>query len=512
MINRGQNFKTVPLNLVGSSVFGRYPKISSEFTYNMFESDGFMVPYSGYEIAMPSRQFNGGEEGRGIFSSIKLNKLVVVIDDNVYLVEISYDPLNSEPYFYQKDFIGKLQTSTGIVYIAENNKPQICISDLVNLYIYDATQTPSFFQVTNIDFTPGYLTFHDTYFICAAQVDYFYSPPATNTWRLSASNDGSTWTTTNNIGLIQSKPDNTQAVVRFPSRGNMILVMGSTVTESWFDVGAQLFPYQRQNQYNFDYGCVSPATVAYNDELVVWLGQNEKSGPIILYSTGGMPEKLTTDGLDYYFAQLTNPADSQGFLYRQDGHLFYHINFYTDNLSLFIDFLPDGTHKIYHACDQALNYFIAAQVAYFNNQYYFITPNNGNLFSFDTIFTTYEDVDLAGNVVINEIPRIRICQNIRMPSQDYFVVNDIGVTIESGETNYYQQNGINSTPRVDLSISRDGGATFGSTVPYVLPSIGQRKNKCLWWQIGIANDLVCQFKFVGFGRFVLTNGEVNIRQ
>ena len=131
------------------------------------------------------------------------------------------------------------------------------------------------------------------------------------------------------------------------------------------------------------------------------------------------------------FSLLQNPQDSQGFLYRQDGHLFYHINFYSDNLSLFYDF---GNDKFYHACDQNLNYFIASEVSFINNQYYFISKNNGNLYSFDTVFTTYQDTTPNGTVEIHEIPRIRTCaMNMRTPGQDYFlVINDLGFTIESG--------------------------------------------------------------------------------
>ena len=92
-----------------------------------------------------------------------------------------------------------------------------------------------------------------------------------------------------------------------------------------------------------------PAAVAYMDEIVVWLAGNEKSGPIIMYSDGGMPKKITTDGIDFVFSNLNNPSDSEAFIFRQDGHLIYHINFYTDNLSLFYDFNLD---KFYHACDE----------------------------------------------------------------------------------------------------------------------------------------------------------------
>ncbi len=531
MIARGQNFKSIPLRIAGSSIFGRYPKINSEKTMNMFLSDEWLVPYSGYKMVIPFSSFGNGKIGRGIHTSTKLGKLVTVVGNGVFLVSLDFDFLTEQPKNIVVNRIGTLQTSTGVVYIAENNKPQIAISDGFKIYIYDPTLSPSF-QIPTIDFVPGYIDFHDTYFLCAAKQDFNYVPPATNTWRLSDSNDGMSWPAdARRVGLIQTKPDNIQAVVRFPSRGNMILVIGSIVTEGWFDVGYQLFPYQRNSSFNIDYGCINPATIAATDEIVVWLGINEKSGPIIVYTTGGMIEKITTDGIDYLFSQLKNPADSQGFIYRQDGHLIYHINFYTDNLSLFYDF---NTKKFYNACDEKYDYFIANQVAFFNNQYYFLSKNNGNMYAFDTIFTTYDGY---------EIPRFRICNNIRDKSQQYFVANDVGFTIETGETPYLQQGTISShiitedsnpiitedgnylideqevfvgnlitTPRVDLSISTDGGATFGNEWAYDLNPLAHRKNRLMWWQLGIVNDLVCQFKFWGFGRFVATDGEVNIRQ
>lgn len=561
MITRGQNFKNVDLNIAGSSVFGRYPKISIEKTYNMFISDNWLIPYAGYKTAIPASQFNNGLEGRACHTSTKFNRLVVVIDNVVYLCDLTFNQNLLTTQNVNVTPIGNLLTITGPIYIAENNKPQICISDGVALYLYDPTLTPVFQQVA-INFTPGFLDFHDTYFLCAAKDDRTYEPAATNTWRLSANNDGTMWPDDGaHVGLLQTKPDRMQAVVRFSSRGNMVFVMGQTVTEAWFDLGLQLFPYQRNSSFNVDYGCLNPATIATTDEIVVWLAQNEKSGPIIVYSTGGMPEKITTDGIDYLFSQLSNPQDSQAFLYRQDGHLIYHINFYSDNLSLFYDF---NTKKFFHASDENLNYFIANQVAFFNNQYYFTTKNNGNLYAFDTIFTTYDG---------KEIPRIRTCKNIRDQSQEYFVVNDVGFTIETGETNYQQQGffpllllaengnylitegsavflitedgsyihteddssiitetsqseskfiqseqtdnsgfGPLSLPRVDFSISIDGGASFGSDFAYVLNPIGKRKNKLIWWQCGLANDLVCQFKFWGLGRFVCTDGYVNTRK
>lgn len=561
MINRSEQFKSYPLNIVGSSIFGRYPTISIEKTYNMFMSDGWMVPYSGYQLAIAASVLGDGVQGRGLHTSTKLNRLIAVIDSNVYLINITFNQQQQKVTASQVVKIGELQTTKGVVYISENNKPQICISDGTSIYIYDTTLTPNFQTITTT-FIPGFLDFHDTYFLCAASADGFYSPAANNTWRLSGQNDGTMWPDdAASIGLLETKPDNTQAVVRFPSKGNMIFVFGKTVIEPWTDVGYQLFPYQRNNSYSGDYGCLNPATIASMDDMVVWLGINEKGGPVVMYSDGGTPIQITTDGFDYVLSNMQAPQDSQGFIYRQDGHIFYHINFYTDNLSFFVDFLKDGTMKIYHACDERGNYFIASVVAFFNNQYYFVSKNNGNLYAFDTIFTTYDG---------EEIPRIRTCKNIRNVQQEYFIANDLGFTIETGNTDYLEQDLgpiylitedgkkyitegdpiflateldeiyqtedgdnlvlqqvdadsfeyliseqdyiVHTVPRVDLSISIDGGDHFSSYDAQYLPPIGQRKNKLAWWQIGAANDLVCQFRFWGLGRFVVTDGVVNTRQ
>lgn len=527
MISRGQNFKQFPINIVGSSVFGRYPKINIEKTYNLFASDNFLVPYAGYEVAIANIIAASG--GRGIHTSQIFNKMFAVIGSGFFQIDIFFNQSTDLTYDFTVTQLGTLQTSVGVVYIAENNKPQIAVSDGTAIYVYDPTQSPAF-QAATINFTPGYIDFHDTYFIAASANDQTQSGQS-NVWRLSAQNNGLSWpTTSSSVGLLQTKPDNVQAVVRFPSKGNMLLVMGETVTEAWFDVGYQLFPYQRSTQFSIDYGCLSPATIARMDEIVVWLAANEQSGPVIMYTTGGMPEKITTDGIDYLLAQLVNPVDSQGFLYRQDGHLFYHINFYTDNFSLFYDF---NTKKFYHASDENLNYFIASSLAFFNNQYYFLSKDNSNLYAFDTIFTTYNGV---------EVPRIRTCKNVRLPSQEYFLANDVGFTIETGETPYQQedtgpvflltqdskfiltQDGnnfliidndgtVNIQPRVDMSVSYDGGASFSRDFPYILNGQGQRKNKLQWWRLGIANDMVLQFKFWGLNnRVVCTDGILNIRQ
>lgn len=525
MINRSQTTKQLPLNMVGSSTFGRYPKISVEKTYNMFQSDNWMVPYAGYENIIKGTP-GVDTRGRVLYTSNILNCMIAIWDTTVYRITIIFDALNNK-YTLQKLRIGNIENHNTDIFIAENPNGQIAITDGFNVYVYDVNQSNTFTKVT-VDFQPGFITYQDTHFIAAAL--------HTSSWRLSESSDvtGPTtgalsWPPDNaHKGQITTKPDHTVATLRVPSRGNMLYVFGTNVVEAWFDAGLQGFQYQRSQSFNIDYGCINASTIASNDEYVVWLAQNEKSGPIIMYTDGGTPEKITTDGIDFLLSSLEAPNDSEAFMYRQDGHLFYHINFYTDNLSLFYDF---NDKKFYHACDENGDYFIAKDVAFYNNQYYFVSYNNGNLYAFDTQYTTYDG---------HEIPRIRTCRNIRLPTQEYFLVNDLGFTLEQGTTDYtytnqgdlyfitesgnrlITQNGnylilqqgdiVPKTPRVDMSISTDGGQSFGSFLQYPLNPIGRNRNMLRFWRLGLANDFVAQFRFYGIGRFVCTDGIVNIRQ
>lgn len=507
----GVKYKDVPLTIVGSTKFGRYPKMSSEQTYNMIISDGWLTPFAGYKNVV---NINGSSEGRGIYSSSRAKRLIAVIDDKVY---------NFDSNLGYSTASGQLTTSKGDVFLAENNNGQIAISDGVHVYIYTIA-TNALVQAT-IDFLPGYLTFQDERFI---------SPVTTsNEWRLSDLNQGFSWPfDSQHVGRLATKPDKTVAAIRFPGRGNLLMVFGSTVAEQWYDVGAQLFPYQRSQSTNVDYGCLNPATIAENENMVCWIAANEKSGPVISYTDGGEVKHISTDGIDFKLSTLTQPQNCYGFMFKQDGHLFYVATWPHDRVSYAYDF---NTQAFFTLCDEQMNAFIAKRVAFFNDQYYFVSILDGNLYQLGTQFSTYD----YGNGKVYEIPRIRITPSVQLPDQSRFIAGYSGFTIEQGQFDYDDRDttfilatedgdyiatenpniilggGENyrvDVPRVDMTISKDGGVNFGSASSKDMYPLGRRANRLMWWQIGASNDLVHQFRFWGFNRFVATDGITGIYQ
>ena len=236
------NSQKAEVKIVGGSTFGRYRKISSEKTYNMFISDGWLINTAGYQKVAEILSFG---EGRVIYNSSRGKFLLVVINSFVYTLNEGLSPL----------FIGRLSTDNGPVYVDENLNSQICIVDGVNAYIYNySIPTPGLTVQTGLGtLVPGYVEYHNTFFLFgnasktvngAAWYAYQYATPTT----IVQATPGQF--------ALQTKPDYALAVLRIPGQSANVLVIGSIVSEIWTQIGGTQ-NYRRANTISIDYGCVS---------------------------------------------------------------------------------------------------------------------------------------------------------------------------------------------------------------------------------------------------------------
>ncbi len=522
-----------PINVVGGSTFGRYNKISSEITYNMFVSDDWLINFAGYKRI---ENLLGEGTGRGIFRSIRGNVVIVVVGSTVISLDETLSPT----------IIGSIGTSSGEVFMDENLSNQICIVDGVNAYIYNYSLPPNLTlqsSLSGVGLIPKYVKYHNTYFLFG---NNNFSNSGAAWYAFSFDNDTHIKFTTELA--LQTKPDFALAVVRIPGQGNNVLVLGSTVSEIWTQVGG-LQNYRRNSTSNIDYGCISVSTIAESDQFVCWLAVNENNAPVIMVFGGGAVSPISTDGIDYLLSKIEFPGQSTAMFYRQDGHLFYQLTFYNpkDNMTLVYDF---NTKMFFNLTDQKFNYHPARNFVYFNNKTYFISLNNGALYESSTDYVTYNENigSLKDPALISDIERIRVCAPTRNADSRRFAANLLTLTIEQGCDPNVTQLAIDSydnplitesvfdppespiitewgdvivdqtswrgapirnnppyRPRVDTSISIDGGITWSNYVGRYLNPIGQRKNQLTWNKLGVANDLTLKFKFWGASRFVINN-------
>lgn len=524
-----------PLEMVGSSAFGRFPKISDEYTFNMFITDDALINYAGYQF-----RTSLFANGRGLFSSHKAG-LMFAVSDNFFL-SISNTLLKRNLF--------TLQTNSGDVFIDEDILGNIAICDGINIYIYNyftglhyiagtapyfagtvsqsgntitgvataftadmiggtiyfpdhssaiITAVPTsttltvntvatssglnYLIVRLLDFVPNNICFHDGRFITTSSSS---GGNQIGQWRLSQSvtvPGGATYvvfpSTAQFQGGFQTKADLPIAVVRIPGRSNQILVMGSIVTEPWSDQGLAKFPYVKNTTFNIDFGCLNPATIATMNNLVVWLGQNERAGPTVMYTTGQDIKKISTDGIDYLLERIQFPQECYGFNYLQSGHIFYVFTFFNaaDNLTLAYDF---NTGKFFNLSDENFNFFIAKKVVLFNNAYYFISIVDGNLYEINSSFTNY----LYQGNDIQEIPRSRITKTFRTPNSVPHIFNGLWFVTEQGIDEFYDGNDSNIASLTILT----GGVNY-TTATALIEGDGLGANATVHLTNGVVTSL-----------------------
>ncbi len=524
-----QNGEEIPINIVGSSSFGRYEKISAERTFNAFISDNWLVGYSGYKKIS---EVSGDVEGRGIFRSVRGGFDLAVIGSGVYRLNPAFG----------LDLVGSIASQTGEVFMDENLNQQICIVDGERAYIFDYTTGGANGSVTpqSLGFTPGYVCYHNTYFLLGS------APTATNPQLWYAASYATATTITiapTNQFSLSTKPDSALAVKRLPGKGNNVIVFGAFVSEMWTQVGG-LENYRRAQSVNIDSGVVAVETIAANEEYVCWLAQNESNAPSIMVTNGGGAQRISTDGIDFLLQSIVEPSKSTAFFHRQDGHLFYQIAFYgeSDNFSLIYDF---NTQKFFHVTDERMNYYPARQVVYSNEATYFCSLNDGGIYQMSTSINEYNYVVGALPGTGEEIPRIRVCKTLRQEDGSRFRVGRFFMWIEQGVDPTYQidtggeeicdglmitedddpivsEGGIalqsedgscsaaQIRPCIDLTFSKNGNQSFSNAVRKYLNPIGRYSNILSWDRMGQANEFTVQLRFWGFQRYVTANGTAEI--
>lgn len=457
---------TKPIDIVGATNPGRYNKISAEATYNMIVSNGALVPYSGYRKA---RSIADSGKARAIFRSELGNFLLVVVDDGVYRVSTG---LSSQK-------IGDLTTTSGSVEIDENGSSEIAISDGAQLYRYDYesdtfdTQIPfpgpPVIAPNSITQSLGYL------FVTGLEKNFF---------GYSAVND---MTTFPNVNQNEIGSDKIVGVAQFRE---MVFVFGQRHTKIWRDMGLAEDPFRLDQSVVMEYGCLNKDSIAVGIDFVCWVAASEDTNASIMVSTGGNPQALSTDGIDFKLSQLSAPEDCSGFIFQEDGHVFYQVTFETDNLTLVYDFTSKG---FIYVTDENLDHHIAKKVVNFNGKYYFISYDDANLYEMGSHLTTY-------NGAI--IPRIRITKNHSSPTYSLIRCDKLEVVAEQGMED--------GSMHIDMAISKDGGESFGHYTRKELSRKGDRKGVIRFWRLGTARDWTYQFRFYGEGRFVILGSHAEV--
>jgi hypothetical protein len=279
---------------------GRSPAANSMELVNMMsEQDvhGGTVPFfltntPGCEefVVLPS----AGEGRGGLMYS---RYCVAVVGDTVYRISMNGSFSVS----------GQLRTSRGDLQFMEN-PDQICIVDGTDGYVYSKL-TSKTIRITDFNFpnNPVACAFKDGYgVVVSGETGQFY---------VSSINDFTEWDALS-FATAEFKPDNLVSCV---ASADSLFALGEKTTQVFYNSGNPTFPFDNRQGANITIGCGAKGSPAEGQNLTFFVDDNFQ----VRMFDGFIPRTISTPGIDYRLARISNPENLRGFFYAQDGHSFY---------------------------------------------------------------------------------------------------------------------------------------------------------------------------------------------
>lgn len=414
-------------------------------------------------------------------STSPVRALYVPDFDNTKLYLVANDVFYSINSALVASEIGSLNTPNGFVSFAENNANQIIFVDGQNGYLYTPS-TGTFTQITTSGFptNPTNVVFLDGYFVITSALSRNY--------QISALNDGNTWDILDNA-VIQAYSGLNIGVGVVKQR---LYFFKTDSTEVWYNSGAADFPFRRDNNLLFNYGCLAAASIVSGFDYLFWLSQDASNTPCVMMTQGQVPIKISTEAIEDYLQSFTSPKSVSAWIYKDEGHIFYKLNWTIDNVTLVYDLTTSMAlgQPFWFREEMLQNKPIADSPysaktrglgdchAYFNGVHYIGSYKDCTLHEYSRNYGTN-----SGEIIKRE----RVTQHLAQPGYQMQRINALQLDFQSGIGDV---NGQYRFPTCELYISRDGGRNYGNPHTAQIGALGKTRQRTIFRRLGRARDFV----------------------
>jgi hypothetical protein len=339
------------------------------------------------------------------------------------------------------------------------------------------------------------------------------------------------------LGSITTHPG---TIVACRTLHRRLFLFSQNFTEVWENqgVGSNL-PFRRNNSLLMEYGTPAIGSIATGFDTMFFLSQDRDGLGSVMEVRGTESIPASTRALDFEFAQyaaLGQVADCRAFLIKENGLIFYRMNFTLANHTFIYNvtqskpsFDPEqDAYKYWHEEEVLDGDRHPAQThAYFNGINYVGDYANPILYAVSSdIFTNNGEVIRRMRITRAFVPpgyqRIRIDRlqidvlqgniaQIQGITQDIdlYTENNFTLETESGQDIILEEGLTLLNPQqlyIFMSLSKDGGQTYGYSVKAPMGNIGQRTFRTLWRKLGTTKRgqaFVAKFEFFGTVPFVV---------
>lgn len=468
---------TMPIDInydiVGNTVQQRSTEFDNEKTVNWYVSydptgvtPKSLVPTPGTLLCATLDTSNNSI--RQVFSYKEL--ILVFSGTTVYRVDSNYDVVR----------VGTLKSSSGYISVANDND-QVLVVDGSYGYVYDIT-LGTFTQITSPDFpsSPIYCVYFNGFFlVCFAD---------SNRWSVSGLNDATNWDPFS-FALLSTNADT------FKGMGvvnNRLILFGNYVSTTWYSqpnyIGnvsiQQSFPYTNDPNMLFMYGCAATGSIAQGQGKLFWLSSDSNGVGSIMLSDGTTPIPVSPPWVDLQIKNYVKTDDAIGFVYKEDGYIFYQLTFPTQNVTWLYKYNPQIqqlgpliTDWVYLETLEGDCHIASCHTFYLKNNVHIIGSNSEpKIYFMSTNYTTNDG---------ETIHRYRIGPNLTRNGYRRFRIDKLELDFEAGVGN---ENNPGKAPIVFLKVSYDQAHTFHPIASEEIGRMGQYNFRSTFFQLGVTYD------------------------
>jgi len=394
--------------------------------------------------------------------------LFVVVSNRVYLVTQSYG----------WNLLGHINSYTGFVSIKDNSLCCVIVDGTQKGFVIDLA-TNAFGQISLTNWNPASrVDYLDTYLIFSivASNEFFFSL-AEATYTMFT--NGTAFDPLD----FAAKTGGNDLMVGVAVMHRELWLIGAATSEVWFDAGAADFAFQAMPGAFVEHGCSSVGSIAKYDLALYWLGQDTSGNSGVFEGAQYRVRKISTEAIDNEIMSYPVKNDALGFIYQQQGHVFYVLVFPSQDVTWVYDLKEGHWHKrAWMDTNGNLHRWRANCACVFNNQIIVGDYQNGNLYSLD--LDTYLD---NGQPIarIRSFPHV-VAENDRMIHRNLIAAMEVGDEMVNTTAD---------TCAVSLRFSDTAGRSYGDAIVQSLGNTGHYNTSLQWNRLGLARDRVYELSW-----------------
>lgn len=309
------------------------------------------------------------------------------------------------------------------------------------------------------------------------------------------------------LGSVTSHPGTLVACKTLHRR---IFLFSQNFTEVWENAGIGTnLPFRRNNSLLMEVGTPAIASVAQGFDRMFFLAQDQDGLAGVMEVRGTESLHVSNSALDYQLAQYAatpgqGVADGWGILTKENGIIFYRLNFTLANHTFVLNVSMSTADMPKWHEEEVLNgdRHPGQTHAYFDGVNYYGDYKRPVLYAVDSTVMTNDSEHIRRMRIGRQMTpvgynRLRIDRfqvDLLQGQADVGEIIEVDLFTEAGESittetevDIILEEGIDmggGNPIVYLTISKDGGQSYGNILQATMGKIGERTYRTVWRKLG----------------------------